>query len=181
MALASNMELGNDAHLPRHVAGIQSPCQACNEQTKLQLMFWCVWAGIYPGTSNVMAAHMISIARREYGADWSYAPSNGASTKSNGVQDQGASSGSASSSAPAASEAAEPEPLRSGVATMEPNEGEHLPLRISNSASTEAIMCQGRQPLRSSNGLVLPPWSLLRVRSGLSACTAAMCGCLKGD
>lgn len=90
---------------------------------------------------------MISIARREYSADWSYAASNGASIKSNGVQGQGASSGSASSSAPAASEAAEPEPLRSGVATMEPNEGEHLPLCISNSAITKAVMCQGRQPL----------------------------------
>ncbi|KAK9815837.1 hypothetical protein WJX72_010551 [[Myrmecia] bisecta] len=29
-------------------------------------------AGIYPGTSNVMAAHMISIARREYDAGWKH-------------------------------------------------------------------------------------------------------------
>lgn len=34
--------------------------------------------GIYPGVSNVMAAHMISIARKEYAADWSYAPTPGA-------------------------------------------------------------------------------------------------------
>lgn len=113
---------------------------------------------------------MISIARREYSADWSYATSRDASTRSNGVQGQGASSGSASSSAPAASEAAEPEPLRSGVATMEPNEGEHLHLCISDSATTKSIMCQGRQPLQLSNDLVIFQWSLLR--SGLSACTA---------
>jgi hypothetical protein len=29
-------------------------------------------AGIYPGTSNVMAAHMVSIARREYDSEWNY-------------------------------------------------------------------------------------------------------------
>lgn len=29
-------------------------------------------AGIYPGVSNVMAAHMISLARKEYNEDWSY-------------------------------------------------------------------------------------------------------------
>ena len=27
-------------------------------------------AGIYPGVSNLMAAHMVSIARREYDASW---------------------------------------------------------------------------------------------------------------
>ena len=30
-------------------------------------------AGIYPGVSNVMAAHMVSIGGREYAPDWSYA------------------------------------------------------------------------------------------------------------
>jgi len=29
-------------------------------------------SGIYPGTSNVMAAHIISIARKEYDEDWKY-------------------------------------------------------------------------------------------------------------
>lgn len=29
-------------------------------------------AGIYPGTSNVMAAHIISLARKEYDEDWNY-------------------------------------------------------------------------------------------------------------
>ena len=33
-------------------------------------------AGIYPGISNLMAAHMISIARREYNADWSFVGSS---------------------------------------------------------------------------------------------------------
>jgi hypothetical protein len=28
--------------------------------------------GIYPGSSNVMAAHIIAIARQEYDADWNY-------------------------------------------------------------------------------------------------------------
>ena len=78
----------------------------------------------------MMAAHMISIARREYTADWTYASSNGASSSSNGKQSQVASSGSAAtSSSSAASEASQPEPLRSGVTTMEPNEGELLPAR----------------------------------------------------
>jgi hypothetical protein len=27
-------------------------------------------AGIYPGTSNIMAAHMISISRKEYDDEW---------------------------------------------------------------------------------------------------------------
>lgn len=31
-------------------------------------------AGIYPGVSNVMAAHMIAIARKEYAEDWSFLP-----------------------------------------------------------------------------------------------------------
>lgn len=39
------------------------------------------------------------------------------------MQSEAASSGNASSSSSAASQAAEPEPLRSGIATMEPNEG----------------------------------------------------------
>ncbi|GFR50296.1 hypothetical protein Agub_g12486 [Astrephomene gubernaculifera] len=37
-------------------------------------------AGIYPGTSNVMAAHIISIARGEYDSEWNYrtpAPGDG--------------------------------------------------------------------------------------------------------
>ena len=79
--------------------------------------------GIYPGTSNVMAAHMISIARREYAADWSYASSNGASRGTNGQVASSSSSYSTSSSS-AESEAAQPEPLRSGIATMEPDEGD---------------------------------------------------------
>jgi hypothetical protein len=29
-------------------------------------------AGIYPGTSNVMAAHIISIVRGEYDEEWRY-------------------------------------------------------------------------------------------------------------
>jgi hypothetical protein len=29
-------------------------------------------AGIYPGTSNVMAAHIVSISRGEYDEDWNY-------------------------------------------------------------------------------------------------------------
>lgn len=85
-------------------------------------------AGIYPGVSNVMAAHMISIARREYSADWTFASSsNGASSRSNGAQTQALPSSSASSAgSSAASGAEEAEPLRSGVATMEPNEGRVL-------------------------------------------------------
>ena len=79
--------------------------------------------GIYPGTSNVMAAHMISIARREYAADWSYASSSGASRGTNGQVASSSSSYSTSSSS-GESEAAQPEPLRSGIATMEPDEGD---------------------------------------------------------
>lgn len=81
-------------------------------------------AGIYPGVSNVMAAHMISIARREYTADWTFASSNGASSRRNGSQSPALAASGTSSSA--GSQAAEPEPLRSGVATMEPNEGRVL-------------------------------------------------------
>ncbi|KAG2486380.1 hypothetical protein HYH03_014960 [Edaphochlamys debaryana] len=43
-----------------------------------------VSAGIYPGTSNVMAAHIVSIARGEYDADWNYrtpAPGEGVEPK----------------------------------------------------------------------------------------------------
>jgi hypothetical protein len=29
-------------------------------------------AGIYPGTSNVMAAHIVSISRGEYDENWNY-------------------------------------------------------------------------------------------------------------
>lgn len=29
-------------------------------------------AGIYPGTSNVMAAHIVSISRGEYDDNWNY-------------------------------------------------------------------------------------------------------------
>lgn len=29
-------------------------------------------AGIYPGTSNVMAAHIVSISRGEYDDNWAY-------------------------------------------------------------------------------------------------------------
>ena len=82
-------------------------------------------AGIYPGVSNVMAAHMISIARREYSADWTFksSSSNGATSSSNWRPAVGATSTTTSGASSAVSEAAEPEPLRSGVATMEPNEG----------------------------------------------------------
>jgi len=41
-------------------------------------------AGIYPGTSNVMAAHIISIARKEYDENWNYrtpAPGEGSEPK----------------------------------------------------------------------------------------------------
>lgn len=41
-------------------------------------------AGIYPGTSNVMAAHILSIARKEYDQDWKYkepAPGEGEDAK----------------------------------------------------------------------------------------------------
>jgi hypothetical protein len=31
-----------------------------------------ITAGIYPGTSNVMAAYMLSIARQEYDDDFKY-------------------------------------------------------------------------------------------------------------
>ncbi len=72
-----------------------------------------------------MAAHMISIARREYSADWTFksSSSNGATSMSNGRPAVGATSTTSSGASSAVSEAAEPEPLRSGVATMEPNEG----------------------------------------------------------
>ena len=70
-----------------------------------------------------MAAHMISIARREYTADWGYASSNGASRGTNGQATSSGSSYSTSSISSAESEAAQPEPLRSGIATMEPDEG----------------------------------------------------------
>ena len=117
-------------------------------------------AGIYPGVSNVMAAHMISIARREYTADWTYASSNGASSSSNGKQSQAASSGSAAStSSSAASEASQPEPLRSGVTTLEPNEGELLPARelsepikIYLSGLSHTLANNGKQRQAASSG-----------------------------
>ena len=43
--------------------------------------------GIYPGVSNLMAAHMVGITRREYASDWSltsrsqHSGSNGGSSK----------------------------------------------------------------------------------------------------
>jgi len=82
-----------------------------------------VSAGIYPGVSNVMAAHMISIARREYNADWTYA----SAATGNGRTASAASSASSSSSA---SQELEAVPQRSGVATMEPNEGAACPQGI---------------------------------------------------
>ena len=40
-----------------------------------------IHVGIYPGTSNVMAAHIISIARREYDEEWQYrVPGDGRTT-----------------------------------------------------------------------------------------------------
>ncbi len=75
-------------------------------------------AGIYPGVSNVMAAHMISIARREYNPDWTYAAAAaGAASSSRAAGAQ------AASTSDSGAEATEAMPLRSGVATMEPNEG----------------------------------------------------------
>ncbi|CAK0739628.1 hypothetical protein CVIRNUC_001182 [Coccomyxa viridis] len=97
--------------------------RAYSDQAKAAGVPAITTAGIYPGTSNVMAAHMISIARREYAADWSYASSNGASRGANGQAVSAGSSYSTSSSSSAESEAAQPEPLRSGIATMEPDEG----------------------------------------------------------
>jgi hypothetical protein len=80
-------------------------------------------AGIYPGVSNVMAAHMISIARREYNPDWSYTRvlgAEGGSSKAGSTVERVVASGDAESQAEAV-------PLRSGVATMEPNEGTLFP------------------------------------------------------
>jgi hypothetical protein len=74
-----------------------------------------VGAGIYPGVSNVMAAHMISIARREYTANWSYASAS--------AQNSRLSSAAGSSSSSDAAQELQAVPLRSGVATLEPNEG----------------------------------------------------------
>lgn len=68
-----------------------------------------------------MAAHMISIARREYTADWSYATAQSGSAQ-NGRLSSAAGSSSSSSSSEAAQEL-QAVTLRSGVATMEPNEG----------------------------------------------------------
>lgn len=78
-------------------------------------------AGIYPGVSNVMAAHMVSIARREYNADWTYA------SAATGTGRLASAASSASSST--ANQELEAVPLRSGVATLEPNEGAACPQR----------------------------------------------------
>jgi hypothetical protein len=43
-------------------------------------------AGIYPGTSNVMAAHIVSISRGEYDENWNYKqPAPGASLSLQGI------------------------------------------------------------------------------------------------
>lgn len=36
-----------------------------------------IGGGIYPGTSNVMAAHMVSISRKEYDDEWNFLESPG--------------------------------------------------------------------------------------------------------
>ena len=41
-----------------------------------------IGGGIYPGCSNVMAAHIISISRKEYDDDWQYMDTPGASVDS---------------------------------------------------------------------------------------------------
>lgn len=66
-----------------------------------------------------MAAHMVSIARREYNADWSYADADATAAASS------SSSSSTWSQSRQQDDGRELEaaPLRSGVATMEPNEG----------------------------------------------------------
>ena len=82
------------------------------------------WAGIYPGVSNLMAAHMISIARREYNADWSYATaSSSASSSSQTGQQSSSSTREAGASIGTSEREMEAAPLRSGIATMEPDEG----------------------------------------------------------
>lgn len=87
-----------------------------------------VIAGIYPGISNLMAAHMISIARREYNADWTYAETSSSSasaSSSTSNRQQGAAreAGAGSSGSGGAEREREAAPLRSGIATMEPDEG----------------------------------------------------------
>lgn len=77
-------------------------------------------AGIYPGVSNVMAAHMISIARREYKPDWTYTGADAAADSGHMAPTE--------LSGTSGAEALEAIPLRSGVATMEPNEGMSTPL-----------------------------------------------------
>ncbi len=76
---------------------------------------------------------MISIARREYNADWSYASQTSA-------QQNGRISGTLGSSSSSSDPAQELEavPLRSGVATMEPNEGADLSNQSSVNNAREA-------------------------------------------
>ncbi|EIE27591.1 saccharopine dehydrogenase-like protein [Coccomyxa subellipsoidea C-169] len=63
------MDICDDADYSQRARGYHERAQAAGVPA-------ITTAGIYPGVSNVMAAHMISIARREYTADWSYATSN---------------------------------------------------------------------------------------------------------
>jgi hypothetical protein len=95
-----------------------------------------------------MAAHMVSIARREYNADWSYA--DAASSSSSGVGGHSRQQREASE-AGAAEREMQPAPLRSGVATMEPNEGGRgLP------AALTPCCCYIREPsLPVSTALIL--------------------------
>ncbi|CAL8463528.1 g3062 [Coccomyxa elongata] len=105
------MDVCDDADYSQRAKGYHQAAQAAGVPA-------ITTAGIYPGISNVMAAHMISIARREYNADWSYASQTSA-------QHNGRSSSTLGSSSSSSNPAQELEavPLRSGVATMEPNEG----------------------------------------------------------
>lgn len=64
-----------------------------------------------------MAAHMVSIARREYNADWTFASASSSSSR------DGQASAAGVASASGAGQEMEAAPLRSGIATMEPNEG----------------------------------------------------------
>lgn len=92
-----------------------------------------------------MAAHMISIARREYNADWTYASQTSA-------QQNGRSSGTLGSSSSSTDPTQELEavPLRSGVATMEPNEGALLPHR-----TDQHYGGMGLDPLLEDDGVCL--------------------------
>ncbi|KAK9917892.1 hypothetical protein WJX75_009328 [Coccomyxa subellipsoidea] len=102
------MDVCDDADYSQRARGYHERAQAAGVPA-------ITTAGIYPGVSNVMAAHMISIARREYTANWSYASAS--------AQNSRLSSAAGSSSSSDAAQELQAVPLRSGVATLEPNEG----------------------------------------------------------